>query len=199
MSGRIFKTFQLGRFTILPYGDPVPPDCELPIILGRQGAFGSGEHETTASCLEIMPSIPELAGCKALDLGCGTGILAVAAACLGAESVLAVDLDPAAVRSCQENITLNGLETVINPVCGELSTVARQPFDLILANIYVDILIPLASQLVELTRPGGHLLLSGVPLQDKFDLVQCYTRLGCHQVDSRIGDDFATYLFARPA
>ena len=53
-----------------------------------------------------------------------------------------------------------------------------QSFDLVLANIYADILLPLADQLVAMTRPGGHLLLSGIPLQDKFDIVQCYTSPG---------------------
>lgn len=198
MSGRIFTSFTIGRFTIIPEGGPAPDAVDLPIILGRQGAFGSGEHETTAACLELMPTIPILKGVHALDLGSGTGILSIAAARLGAATVVAVDLDQAAVRSCAENVALNDLQGRIMPVWGELAAVAGQCFDLVLANIYVDILIPLAAHLVALTRRGGYLLLSGVPLQDKFDLVQCYTGQGCRIVDSRIGEDFATYLFVRP-
>jgi len=198
MSGRIFTSFSIGLFTIIPAGDPTPNPCGLPIVLGKKGAFGSGEHETTASCLEIMPAIPGIKGSRALDLGSGTGILALAAAQLGAAAVVAVDLEEAAAVSCQENVVLNGLESQVFTVCGELSAVGEQSFDLILANIYADILLPLADQLVGMTRSGGHLLLSGVPLQDKFDIVQRYTRLGCSVVDSRIGEEFATYLFVKP-
>ncbi len=198
MSGRIFKPFSIGLFTIIPAGDPVLNSCGIPIILGKKGAFGSGEHETTASCLDIMPTITGINGCHALDLGSGTGILALAAARLGAASVLAVDLEEAAALSCQENVLLNGFEDHISTVCGELSAVEGKTFELVLANIYADILLPLADQLVGMTRSGGHLLLSGIPLQDKFDIVQRYTRLGCSVIDSRIGEEFATYLFINP-
>ncbi len=198
MSGRIFTSFSIGLFTIIPAGDPTPNPCGLPIVLGKKGAFGSGEHETTASCLELMPAIPGIKGSCVLDLGSGTGILALAAARLGAASVLAVDLEEAAAVSCQENVVFNGLEGRVTTVCGELASVGIQLFDLILANIYADILLPLADQLVGMTRSGGHLLLSGVPLQDKFDIVQRYTRLGCSVVDSSIGEEFATYLFEKP-
>jgi ribosomal protein L11 methyltransferase len=198
MSGRIFKPFSVGLFTIMPAGDPVPQPSGIPILLGRQGAFGSGDHETTASCLELLPAIPSLQGSQVLDLGSGTGILAIAAARLGAATVAAVDLDQAAVRSCAENAVLNGLEGQVQSVCGELSAVADRCFDLVLANIYIDILLPLADQLVAMTRNGGHLLLSGIPLQDKFDIIQRYTSLGCRIRDSRIGEDFVTYLLSRP-
>jgi ribosomal protein L11 methyltransferase len=198
MSGRIFTSFSIGLFTIIPAGDPYPNPCCLPIVLGKKGAFGSGEHETTASCLEIMPRIPGIAGCRALDLGSGTGILAIAAARLGAASAVAVDLEEAAAVSCQENAVFNGLEDRITTICGELAAVEAQSFDLVLANIYADILLPLADQLVDMTVSDGHLLLSGIPLQDKFDIVQRYTRLGCSVADSRIGEEFVTYLFVKP-
>lgn len=194
MSGRIFTSFSIGRYTILPAGDEPPQPCGLPIVLGKKGAFGSGEHETTASCLELLPQIPGISGCTALDLGSGTGILAIAAALIGAANVAAVDLEWPAAFSCAENVALNGLEQKVHTICGELGCVGNHPFDLVMANIYADILMPLADKLVALTRSGGHLLLSGIPLQDKFDIVHRYTSLGCRVVDSRIGEDFATYL-----
>lgn len=198
MSGRIFKSFSVGSFTIIPAGDNPPEDNNLPVILGKKGAFGSGEHETTASCLELIPHIPDIGNARLLDLGSGTGILALAAARVGAKSITAVDLDPDATASCIENIKLNGLGKKIQAVCGDLSAVSGQQFDAVLANIYIDILLPMAKQLVEITKPGGYLLLSGIPLQDKFDIVQCYGNLGCVIKDSRISEDFATYLFLRP-
>jgi len=194
MSGRKFSSFTIGGFTIIPAGGITPCSGEIPLFIGRKGAFGSGEHETTASCLEILPTIPGISACRALDLGSGTGILSLAAARLGAATVAAVDLEWPAAASCAENVRLNGLEDRVFSICGDLGCIARSPFDLIMANIYIDILLPLADELVMLTRPGGHILLSGIPLQDKFDIVVRYTSLGCRVVDSRIGDDFATYL-----
>ncbi len=194
MSGRLFKSFSVGLFTIIPAADPITNQCDLPIVLGTRGAFGSGEHETTVACLELLPTIPDTSGSHVLDLGSGTGILAIAAARLGAGEVVALDLDPAAAVSCRENVELNGLAAKITTVCGDLAGLDVQTFDLVLANIYADILINLADQLVAMTRAGGYLLVSGIPLQDKFDIVQRYARLGCCVRDSRIGQDFATYL-----
>ena len=199
MSGRVFTSFSVGSFTVVPAGDPLPQPCGIPVILGKKGAFGSGEHETTAACLELLPCVPGIAGCRALDLGSGTGILAIAAARLGAGAVAAVDLEWPAAVSCAENAALNSLENSIFSICGELSCVGSCRFDLVMANIYADILLPLADRLVELTLPGGHILLSGIPLQDKFDIVRRYSSLGCRVADSRVGEEFATYLMQRPS
>lgn len=194
MTGRIFTSFSVGSFTIVPAGDPLPFPSGTPIYLGRKGAFGSGEHETTAACLELLPTITGISGSHALDLGSGTGILAIAAARLGAASVTALDLEWPAAVSCAENAHLNGLENHVHSICGELSCIGNHPYDLVMANIYADILLCLADRLVALTRSGGLILLSGIPLQDKFDVVHRYTSLGCSVADSRIGEEFATYL-----
>ena len=127
-------------------------------------AFGSGEHETTASCLEELERLPGLKGMRCLDLGSGTGILAIAAARLGAQTVVAVDIDPAAGISCAGNVRLNGQEERVFPVCGELACIGEGTFDLLLANIYADIHLALAVGMVARTRSGGFLLLSGIPV-----------------------------------
>jgi len=196
--GRIFNTFSIGPFTIIPEGDPILGECGIPLILGKQGAFGSGEHETTVSCLEELLLIPDISGSTVLDLGSGTGILAIAAARLGATKVLAIDIDWQASRSCAENIRLNASENRVMPICGELACLSAISFDLVLANIYAEIHMLLAGEMVALTRPGGHLLLSGIPLQDKFDVQQRFLNEGCILVDSRIGEEFVTYRFSRP-
>lgn len=197
MSGRIFTPFQLGKFTLIPEGEPLPPDCGIPLYLGRKGAFGSGEHETTAACLGQLEKLPSLSGCRVLDLGSGTGILAIAALLLGAGRAIAVDIEWPAALSCSANAALNGLGSRILTVCGELASLAETGFDLVIANIYADILLPLAEQLVDLTLPGGMLLLSGIPLQDKYDVWRRYTRLGCREADAVIGEEFVTYLFEK--
>jgi len=196
-TGRIFIPFRLGKFTVIPEGELSPEQCGIPLYLGKKGAFGSGEHETTAACLQQLESVPCLAGAKALDLGSGTGILAIAALLLGAESAVAVDIEWPAALSCSRNIALNGVQDKCHTVCGELDSIAAAGFDLVMANIYADILMPLAERLVELTAPGGHILLSGIPLQDKYDIWRRYTSLGCNEVDAVIGEEFVTYLLEK--
>lgn len=197
MSGRIFTPFQLGKFTIIPEGEPLPDTCGIPLYLSRKGAFGSGEHETTAACLGQLENIASLQGCRVLDLGSGTGILAIAALLLGAEWAVAVDIEWPAALSCSMNAALNGLQDRVMTLCGELGSLSGSGFDLVMANIYADILMPLADRLVDLTLPGGLILLSGIPLQDKYDIWQRYTRLGCREVDAVIGEEFVTYLLQK--
>jgi ribosomal protein L11 methyltransferase len=196
MCGRIFTSFTIGPFAIIPEGASAT-GIGVPIILGRKGAFGSGEHETTAACLEELARLPRLADAILLDLGSGTGILSIAAARLGAAHTVALDIDPQAVASCMENVLLNGLEGKVVTVCGELASLADAAFDILLANIYADIHLSLAQDMVRLVLPGGHLILSGIPLQDKYDVWRRFTALGCDTVTSRIGEDYATYVMRR--
>jgi ribosomal protein L11 methyltransferase len=196
--GREFRPFPIGPFTIVPEGDELPAGSGIPLIMGRKGAFGSGEHETTAACLEFLASLPALKGCSVLDLGSGTGILAIAAARLGAARVVALDIDWPASLSCKVNVLLNKVESRVDILCSELAAVALTSFDLILANIYADIHLMLAKEMVAMTRPGGFLILSGIPLQDKFEVQQRFLREGCEQVDSRIGEEYASYMLRRP-
>ncbi len=195
--GRIFTPFQLGKFTIIPEGEPLPDKGGIPLYLSKKGAFGSGEHETTAACLGQLEKIATLQGYRALDLGSGTGILAIAALLLGAESALAVDIEWPAALSCSLNAALNGVQDCLLTVCGELGSLSASGFNLVMANIYADILLPLADQLVDLTLPGGFILLSGIPLQDKYDVWRRYTGLGCREVDAVIGEEFVTYLLQK--
>jgi ribosomal protein L11 methyltransferase len=83
MYGRIFKPFTVGRFVIVPEGDPLPEGAGIPLVMGKKGAFGSGEHETTQSCLGELERLPDIRGMRGLDLGSGTGILAIAAVIIG--------------------------------------------------------------------------------------------------------------------
>ncbi|GAB4304603.1 MAG: 50S ribosomal protein L11 methyltransferase [Desulfuromonadia bacterium] len=194
---RRFEPFSVGKFTITPADRPVTPG-NLPIVLGEKGAFGSGEHETTASCLEMVSELSPLHGLRVLDVGSGTGILSIAALRCGCDSAVALDCDAAAARVCRENGVLNGYDSTLLSIQGTLESLRLTPsFDLVMANIYLEILMDAAGSIIALTRPGGKILLSGIPLQDKFDIQRCYHRLGAREIDSRIGEEFATYLFTR--
>lgn len=197
MYGRIFSPFPIGGFIVIPEGELPPPGEKIPLIMGKKGAFGSGEHETTASCLEELERLPGISGMRCLDLGSGTGILAVAAARLGARSLVAIDIAPAAAASCAANVRLNGVADRVFPVCGELACIGRGDFDLVMANIYADIHLALAGEMVALTRPGGFLLLSGIPTQDNFEVQLRFRREGCELLESRFMEEYVTFLFRK--
>lgn len=198
MQGRIFREFTVGPFTIIPEGETTKTNG-IPVILGRKGAFGSGEHETTVACLQELSLVSGMSGAKVLDFGSGTGILAIAAARLGALHTIALDNDMRAVISCSENVKLNELDERIASICGELSSLSDTSFDLVLANSYADLLLTLAADLVGITRRGGTLILSGIPIQDKFDIQLAFQRNGCIIRNTRIGEDYVTYVIERPS
>jgi ribosomal protein L11 methyltransferase len=197
MYGRIFRPFTIGSFIIIPEDEPQPPGDAISLVMGKKGAFGSGEHETTASCLEELEHLPGIAEMRCLDLGSGTGILAIAAARLGAARVVAIDNSAAAAASCAANVRLNSVAGQVYPVCGELSCLGRSEFDLVMANIYADIHLALAGEMVARTRPGGYLLLSGIPTQDNFEVQLRFRRERCELLDSRYMEEFVTFLFRK--
>ena len=194
---REFTPFEVGdRFRISPPGAPASRDARIDLVMAP-GAFGSGEHETSASCLEVLAGLPDPEGARVLDLGSGTGILAIAALKLGARSALCVDVDPAAVRTCKLNCELNGVGDRVGHVCGTIGEVAADPFDMVLANLYGDILLRVAEVLVARTRPGGVLLLSGILHEDNFDVRKRYQELGCAVLRNRLLEEFTTVLLRR--
>ncbi len=195
--GREFSPFEIGeRFRIIPMGTEPADDARIDLILAP-GAFGSGEHETTASCLEALEGLPELHGARILDLGSGTGVLAIAALKLGAASALCVDIDPAAVETCRLNGELNGVGERLGHYCGTLDCCPEETFDVVLANIYGDILLLVAEDLVSRARPGAPLLLSGILWEYNFDVRNRYERLGCEVVKNRLLEEFSTVLLRK--
>jgi len=197
MAGREFSPFEVGdRFRVFPPGSSACDDGRVSLIMAP-GAFGSGEHETTASCLELIETLPEVKGASILDLGSGTGILAIAALKLGARRALCVDTDPAALRTCQANCELNGVSDKVEHLCGSLGDVTAEPFDLILANIYGDILLAVADALVAKARPRALVLLSGIVYEDNFAVRSRYQALGCAVLGNRMLEEFTTVLLRK--
>jgi len=191
-----YAPFAIGeRFRLVPPGTAADND-RIDLVMAR-GAFGSGEHETTASCLELLETRPEVAGARLLDLGSGTGILAIAALKLGAAAALCVDIAPEAVHSARHNCGLNGIGSAISHRCGTLAAVPETGFDLVLANIYGDILLDIAADLVDRARPGALLLLSGMLWEYNFDVRQRYQTLGCTLLKNRFLEEFSTLLLQK--
>ncbi len=148
------------------------------VRLGRGKAFGSGEHETTRSCLHVLEHLAPAEGAAVLDVGCGTGILGIAALKLGARSVVAFDTDPDALETTRVNAGLNGVSGQMTLFLGEVHALRNVRFDLILANLYGDLLLASMRSLASLLIPGGHFLMSGIRWEDRFELETSVGRQG---------------------
>ena len=171
-----FKPLRVGKhLLILPtWEDAAELPGDLVIRIDPGMAFGTGGHETTRLCLELLESVmenePLLLIPSLLDLGTGSGILAIAANLLGAGRILALDIDPDAVQVARENLAQNDMSDSVE--CGTLPLESlTENFDVILANILAEELVRLAPSLAERLNPGGSLILSGI-LAEKEPLVR---------------------------
>jgi ribosomal protein L11 methyltransferase len=136
-------------------------------------AFGTGSHQTTSLCLEYLDNNPPK-NIEVIDFGCGTGILAIAAAKLGASRVLAIDNDPQAIISSKDNVINNQCESIIKTIHSE-DEIDFESCDLLIANILINPLIELAPRFAALVNPDGELLLSGILKKQVDRAVGCYS------------------------
>lgn len=147
------------RLCICPSWLPRPANIEYVIELDPGLAFGTGTHATTGLCLEWLAT-HEITGKQVIDYGCGSGILALAAARLGARQVEAVDIDPQALIATTANARNNGLEALITTALP--ADFRPQPADILLANILLNPLLRLAADLAQKVVAGGDIVLSGI-------------------------------------
>jgi ribosomal protein L11 methyltransferase len=162
---------RIGRVVIVPswLDEPIAPD-EVALRLDPGMAFGTGLHPTTRGCLTLLQAISPMPP-VVLDVGSGSGILALAALRLGAERAVCYDTDPLAVEATLANAAANDLGDRITCQLGSLSSKAvREPYPLVLANLVAAVLIDLAEPLAAHTAPGGTLLASGI-IEDRADEV----------------------------
>lgn len=166
-----FKPFQFtDRIVIKPSWEEYSPrDGQIIIEIDPGMAFGTGTHETTRMCAALGEKHLN-PGDRVLDLGCGTAILSLAVAKLGAGSVLAVDIDEAAVRTAQQNVLNNGEARRIEVQKGVLDDIPQQPFDLILINIIADVILSLTGSIRNYTHGNTRIILSGI-IKDRRDEV----------------------------
>jgi ribosomal protein L11 methyltransferase len=152
--------------------DELRPD-ELVLVIDPGQAFGTGHHATTVLCLQALDGL-ELAGASVADIGCGTGVLAIAAARMGAAPVVAVDLDPGAVAVAHDNVRRNGVDVAV----GRGSVEVLGPTDVVVANLVTDTLVELAESLLAVTRDT--LVVSGVAAERTQRVVSALEDAGGH-------------------
>jgi len=145
------------------------PEIEYEIVIDPKMAFGTGHHQTTSMMLELMLE-NEFSAKNVLDMGCGTGILAIMASKLGAAKVTAIDYDIVCFESTLENAQLNNIDN-INAICGSKEVIPDEQYGAILANINRNILLDQIQRYSEVLKPEGELYLSGFYEQPDLDII----------------------------
>ena len=199
------------HFPVLPVGRRIvlrpswrryrPRPGDVVVALDPGQAFGTGQHATTRLCLEALEErLPP--GAAVLDVGAGSGVLAIAAALLGAARVDAIDIDPAAVRATEENAARNGVQEIVRVAQGSLNEAwpfaepASGRYDLVLANLSGRLVRELARPLLEALRPTGVALVSGVTGEQEADCRAALVAAGGHIIDRHAEEDWRLLVAA---
>jgi ribosomal protein L11 methyltransferase len=159
----------------------VPNDGSTVIVIQPSMGFGTAHHESTRLCLGLLQQLPTVKGLRVLDVGTGSGVLAIAARVLGATTVVAADYDPDAIESARENLELNHIESAITLLTLDLaepSVLAGQQFDLVFANLTGGMLARFATTLAAFPVTGGTLITSGVTLEEDVMVTDALTAAG---------------------
>ncbi len=192
------------RLMIVPAWLENPDPQRIPLLLDPGMAFGTGTHPTTQMCLAEVERLVQ-PGTTVLDVGCGSGILSIAALKLGAAEALGVDTDPQAVAVAEENAARNGVAGGFRAAVGSVETLRRPPLgprraSLVLANILAAVLVRLLDEegLAALLTPGGHLVLSGILETQAEDVLAAARRSGLALAHRRQVEDWVTLTVRAP-
>lgn len=177
-----FRPQRVGRVLVCPpWRRPPARPGDVVVLLDPGMAFGTGQHPTTRACLRALQRCIR-SGDAVLDLGTGSGVLAIAAAKLGASRTLALDVDAPAVAVARRNVEANGCADAVRVVAGSLGDLwppgEPQAFDLILANINAVTLVELASPLAAAVRPGGTVIASGIVAERLASVLTAFVAAG---------------------
>ena len=161
------RAVHVGRIIVAP-----PWDTPVTIVIRPSMGFGTGHHETTRLCLAALQQI-SLDRCRVLDVGTGSGVLAIAASLLGAEAVTGIDDDSDAIQAAWDNLSLNP-SAQVTLIVGDLKATELPPADTILANLTGGVLIQAAERLRKLTNAHGRLILSGFTADEERDVLAAF-------------------------
>lgn len=195
---QFYKPFRAGKSLVVkptwePYA-PKPGDRVIEIDPGM--AFGSGTHETTGMCLELLEEAVH-GGERVIDVGTGSGILAIGAALLGAKDVLAIDIDPTAVKVARENVAHNHLEQTVTTLEGNLLEKVDAQCEVCVANIIADVICMFAAPLNDHIIPGGLFICSGIIKEREQDVTGALLAAGYTILDIRRKGEWVAMISRR--
>lgn len=185
----------VGAITVAPPWDAAPPADGVLVIVSPSTGFGTGHHQTTRLCLGLLQKV-EMAGRRAVDLGTGSGVLALAAWRLGASDIEALDDDEDAVVNARENLRLNSAESAITLRQADLRVEPVAPGDVVTANLTGALLVAQAPSITALVRPGGTLIVSGF-LAPEVDQVGAMFTAELTPVEEAAEDEWRALRFVR--
>ena len=198
-----FHPLQIGnKFVVKPTWEDYAPDGRIVLEIDPATSFGTGRHETTALCLEELENEP-LAGVSLLDMGCGSGILGIGAALLGASDVVCVDIEEAAAKAAAENAVVNRLPGgVLKAYCGNVlddealrkTVIGEKRYHYIAANIVADVILAMLPLFDECLLPGGVMVLSGILSTRKNDILNALASAGFVVRVAREKNDWAVVV-----
>ncbi len=198
---RHFKPIEIGRALLIKpsWEKKKPKRGQALVVLDPGLSFGTGQHATTSYCLEQLADFRR-AGAKQnlLDVGCGSGILAISAAKLGYAPVKAFDFDPESVRVAKANCVVNDVAVQVKPTRADLTKLPAKSaakFDMICANLLYDLLLSDGQKLIARLKPGGRLVLAGILTSQFPKVLKQYERWGMTLTSSRVEKEWMSGTF----
>jgi ribosomal protein L11 methyltransferase len=195
---RFYHPLKVGpKLVICPSWEEYQPAAgEQVIALDPGSAFGTGYHWSTRLCMEFLEELEEQGKLAEpmLDLGTGSGILAIAAARLGQQQILAIDNDPVAVKVAQENVAINGLQIPVQ--CADSAPEGN--YALITANLIAALLVEMAPSLKAALAPGGHLICGGIIDGRRDEVVEAMSAVGLRLVAEKAREEWVSLWLTRP-
>ncbi|MDR2201889.1 MAG: 50S ribosomal protein L11 methyltransferase [Clostridiales bacterium] len=192
---KYYAPIKIGGVTIVPSWLAAPDNGTVPVFLNPGAAFGTGSHETTAMCVALLQRVP-LIGKRVADVGCGSGILGLAALALGAKNCTFIDSDAAAVAAAKENCARNGVLSACKIIKGDLLRADGDTFDICLANLTADVLLRLYERVAARLKAGGALVIGGIIRGRENGVLQKYSDAFSVESESAAGE-WSAYLLKR--
>lgn len=185
------------RIVIKPsFKEYTPKENQVIIQIDPKMSFGTGEHATTRLVLQFLEKYIRKDD-SVLDVGCGTGVLAIGSVMLGAKKAIGIDNDEWCLLNGNENIALNKIEDRVNIRLCETKDVPEKDFDLILANINKHILLDIKNDLFRKMKASGRIILSGLLTTDEEDIVKAYSGTGLKLIEKKNLDEWIALVFTK--
>ncbi|MDO8586643.1 MAG: 50S ribosomal protein L11 methyltransferase [Armatimonadota bacterium] len=193
-----FKPLVVGKIVVKPTWEEFQAKPgQLILELDPGMAFGTGNHPTTQMCLMAVQRYLE-PGDIMLDMGCGSGILAIAGALLGASKVVGVEIDPVAVKAAKDNVAANGVESIVQIVEADTPSAAGIEADLVIANIVADVIIGMSAELAAALRPNGILVVSGIIEERRDEVADALSDARLHIIETTAEGEWISVAAAKP-